>query len=117
MKIRVKKTYKNYWVYNANNIWGYYTQKQYDYMCKYLDFEKLCKDELIFFNNKETKKTFYETYIDNRWLEDIYNNSPLGYEYLQNNWGKGVFRLYVFYPDKQELKTVVNRIINVGLRG
>jgi len=44
------------------------------------------------------------------------SSTPEGYQYLKNNWGKGIFKIPVYYSDKQELKTVVNRLINVGLK-
>jgi len=93
------------------------TQKHYDYMFKYLDFDKLDKNGYIIFNNKETEEWFYKTYTDTNYLKDVYDDSPKGYQYLKNNWGKGVFKLFVWYTtDKQEFKTIVNRVINIELK-
>jgi len=113
MIIELKKWDKN-WRYNINE-WNY-TQKQFDYMCKYLDFDKLDKDWHIIFNNEKTKEWFYKTYTSSHDLNKIYNHSPKGYQYLKNNWSKGVFKILVNYPDKQELKTIVNRVINIELK-
>jgi len=111
MKIKTKK-WRNYWYYGVERE---FTQKQFNYVFKYLDFNKLDKDEWIQFNNKEVGEWFRKTYIDSRGLDDIYNHSPLGYKWLKKNWGKGVFKMPIYYQDKQELKTIVNKIINIKL--
>jgi len=113
MKIDLQKRYDNYWRYFINEY--AYTKEQYDYIFKYLDFNKLNKYCYAHFNNEVIAQWFEKTYIDNRWLEEICKESPLGYEYLKKNWSKGVFKVYVYYPDKQELKTIINRVINVSL--
>jgi len=101
-----------------DNSWRYYihrwdcSQKQFNYIYKYLNFDKLDKDEWIQFNNKEVGEWFRKTYVNNYCLEYIYENSPLGYEWLKSNWDKGVFEVPIYYSDKQELKTIVNKIIN-----
>jgi len=114
MKIKIKR-YNNYWRYNLNE-WNY-TQVQFDYIFKYLDFDKLDKIRMIYFNDKKTEKWFLKTYINDINLETICNKSPEGYEWLKEHWGNGVFKLYVCYLDKQEFKTVINKIINVELKG
>jgi len=121
MKIKIKKRYGN-WYYNIDV--AYLSQEQFDYIYKCLDFDKLKYAWLncIFFKNTKTRKLFYEkynkgnklTYI-NLWLSEIYENSPEGYEYLKNNWGKNIFKIHVHYPDEQELKTIVNKVINIHL--
>jgi len=111
MKIKTKK-WKNYWYYGVE--WEF-TQKQFDYVFKYLDFNKLEKREWIYFNNEETEEWFHNTYINSDLLEYVYKNSPKGYEWLKDNWNKSVFNLCVYYPDKQELKIIVNKIINIEL--
>jgi len=93
-----------------------YTQEQFDYMFKYLDFEKISKNWYICFKNHKTSEWFKKTYIEENCLKDIYNDSLEGYEWLKNNWGKGIFELYIWYKNKQELKTIVNRVINVELK-
>jgi len=112
MKIKIIQLYfkEKYYCYNM-----LYAPKSYDYVYKYLDFDKLDKDWAIVFNNKKTEEWFSKTYINTDYLKDVYNNSPDGYGYLKNNWGKGIFKILVHYPDKQELKTIVNKIINVRL--
>jgi len=90
-------------------------QEEYDYIFKYLDFDKLENDWCIHFNDKEVEEWFKYVYIDEDWLNAIYKKSPEGYQYLKEHWGKGVFRLFVWYTDKQELKIIVNKIINVRL--
>ena len=114
MKVKLIR-YDEYWHYNY--IYEkHYNQKQFDYVFKYLNFDKLAnKNLMIFFFNEETRKWFRKTYIDNYHLEYIYNNSPEGYEYLKNNYGKGVFKMIIYYSDKQEFKTIVNKVINVKL--
>ena len=114
MKIIIKKTHNNYWQYNTYSVLDY-TQEEYDYMYKYLDFDKLNKKRCIYFKNENTKKWFYKTYTDINYLEHIYKYSPEGYRWLKENYGKGVFRLFVWYIDKEELKTVVNKVINIEL--
>jgi len=104
----------NFWRYNVDEYDS--TQKKYDYMYNSLDFDKLYKDWYIHFDDKEVGEWFLKTHLNSNYLDEIYNNSPLGYQWLKQNWGKEIFRLYVYYPDKQELKTIVNRIINVKLR-
>jgi len=111
MKKKLYKTYNDYWYYNIS----YCFQEQYDYVFKYLDFDKLYKGWFIGFNNEEIEEWFYETYIEENCLKDIYNRSPEGYGWLKNNWGKGIFELYIWYKNKQELKTIINKIINIEL--
>jgi len=114
MKIKLTKNPYHDWYYNIDELDC--TQKQFDYIYKYLDFDKVGKYIYIRFNDNKTKKMFYETYINSsNWLKNIYNDSLLGYQWLKNNFSKGVFRIPVLYPDKQELKTVVNKVINVEL--
>jgi len=115
MKIKIKTEDGNFWCYHGiNEI--YYKQKEYDYIFKHLDFDKLDKDWTIHFSNKKIKNWFCKTYIDSCHLENIYNYSPSGYEWIKNNWGNGIFELFVFYSDKQKLKTIVNRVINLELK-
>jgi len=112
--MRIKLTEDSgFWCYLIYEI--NYTQEQFDYIFKYLDFEKLNKDIIIYLNNEKTKNWFKKTYIDRRYLEIIYNESPLGYEWLKDNWGKNVFQIDIYYLNKQELKTIVNRVINIEL--
>jgi len=105
-----------------NDNWYWYTiyewkctQEQYDYIYKYLSFDKLNKHFDIYFNDKKTEEWFLKTHISNYDLSEIYKYSPLGYEYLKNNWCKGVFKTEILYPDKQELKTIINKVINIEL--
>jgi len=114
MKIEIKKYKLWSWCYNINELT--LEQKKYDYMFKHLDFDKLDKDNFIFFKNKETEKWFHNKYIYERLLENIYKDSPLGYEWLKENWGNGVFVILVYYQDKRELKTIVNKFINIELK-
>jgi len=111
MKIKTFKLWNNYFDYGISNL----TYKQFNYAFKYLDFDKLDKDYYIYFENKEVEEWFYRTYINSGLLVKIYKKSPLGYQWLKDNWGKDVFRFPVFYPDKQELKTIVNKVINIKL--
>jgi len=114
MKIKLMKDNGFGWHYNY--IYEkYYNQKQFDFVFKYLNFDKLEKCWAIYFNNEEIGEWFYKTYINNCHLSEIYKNSPEGYEYLKENWCKGIFTLWIYYSDKQELKTIVNKIINVKL--
>jgi len=116
MKIKIKQ-YKN------NNYWSYcieeseYKQKEYDYVFKYLDFEKLDKNEWILFDNNEIECSFHEIYTNIHLIENIYNQSPEVYQYLKDNWCKGLFKINIYYQDKQELKTIVNKVINIELIG
>jgi len=111
MKIKVFN-WNKYWHYEIRN----HKQKEFDYIYKYLDFEKISKKWHIYFNNEETKEWFKKTYKSSDWLDDIYNDSPEGYQWLKANLGNSVFKLYcVYYLNKQELKTIVNKIINVKL--
>jgi len=113
MKIKLKHRYNN-WRYNIYET--AYNQTQYDYIFKHLDFEELDKDFYIYFNNKQTETLFHKTYKTNHCqLYNIYENSPLGYEWLKNNWGKSVFFIICYYPDKKELKTIINKVINIEL--
>jgi len=112
MKIKIEQ-YHKYWRYCINDL--YYIQKEFDYALKYLDFDKLYKSKYIYFTDLEIKQRFKRKYIEKDWLEDIYNQSPEGYQWLKNNWGENVFRMNIHYSDKQELKTIVNKIINVKL--
>jgi len=113
MKIKIKKTYNDYWHYDI--VKYHYTKETYDYIFKYLDFDKLDKDWAIYFNNKQIKNWFYKTYTNNDRLSKIHNQSPEGYQWLKENWGNGIFEILVLYQDKQELKTIVNRVINIKL--
>jgi len=112
MKIKIKQC-DNYWFYD--NMYGKFYKKSFDYMFKHLDFDKLNKHSYIIFNSQNAEEWFCETYINRCHLKEIYNNSPDGYQWLKNNWGNGRFRISVFYEDKQELKTIINRFINIEL--
>jgi len=114
MKIKLIE-YGSHWRYNIKE--KSYTQEQFDYAFKYLDFDKLDKTMYIYiyFNNKKTEDWFKNIYIDNRWLDEIYKKSPLGYEWLKDNWGNGMFKIVICYQDKQELKIIVNKLINIEL--
>jgi len=117
MKIKIEQE-GCFWHYTVDE--RHCTQKEYDYMFKYLDFDKLNKEWMIHFNNKVTKKWFKKTYmINNEYLylnTTIYEKSPLGYKWLKDNWGKCLFWIFVYYNNKQELKTIINRIINIKLK-
>jgi len=113
MKIEISKMVTHNWHYKINPC--IYTQEEYDYIFKFLYFDKLQEDCFVVFNDENIEMWFKKTYTDKSWLDIIYNNSPLGYQWLKNNWGKGVFKLYVYYSDKQELKTIVNKRINIKL--
>ena len=112
MKIELKK-WEDDWRYCVNEL--SYSQEQFDYIFKHLDFDKLEKNFPIYFNNDEVEEWFHKAYIERNWLNAIYKASPNGYQYLKDNWGKNIFEMRVCYPDKQELKTIVNRIINIEL--
>jgi len=112
MKIEILKR-SNYFRYSMYELG--FSQAQYNYVFKYLEFDKLRKDVLIQFNDRRIERWFNRKYIYDFSLDYIYKKSFLGYEYLKDNWGKGVFCLYINYPDKQELKTLVNRVINIRL--
>jgi len=113
MKVKLNK-HNNYWRYHR--AYEYHcTQKQFDYVFKYLDFDKLDKNENITFNDNKIKEWFYKTHINTDYLKDIYNDSQEGYQWLKENWGKGIFRLFIWYTDKQELKTIVNKVVNIEL--
>ena len=112
MKIELKNISKHWRYLEIEYI---YTVKQYDYIFKYLDFDKLDKNMKVYFCDKTIEKLFYETYIYSNWLNVIYNQSPEGYEWLKENWGKNVFKVTVYNQDKQKLKNVVNKICNVKL--
>jgi len=112
MIIKLKKD-DGFWYFKIND--NKYTQKQFDYVYKYLDFDKLDKIHFIYFNNKKTQEWFHKTYIDSYALDQIHNQSPEGYAWLNENWGKGVFKLYIYYSDKQEFKTIINKVINIEL--
>jgi len=114
MKVQLHKIYNNYWRYTMISM--RFTQEEYDYTFKCLDFDKLFKVILIHFNNTKTEKWFYKTYIESCYLECIYSDSFEGYKWLIDNWGKGMFKTIIIYQDKQELKTVVNRIINIEIK-
>jgi len=112
LKIEIKN-YGKGWRYNI--IYLNYRQKQFDYVFKYLDFDKLDKNRLMSFNDKKTEEWFHKTYTNYYCLESICNNSLDGYKWLKNNWGNGVFKIAIWYSDKQELKTIVNKVINIKL--
>jgi len=113
MKIKICK-WQDYWYYKFMYE-ALYTQEEYDYVFKHLDFVKLNKKWFVFFNNKKTREWFEKTYICENSLSKIYENSPNGYQYLKNNWGKNIFKLHFEYLNKQELRIIVNRVINTKL--
>jgi len=123
MKIELNKNIDNEYCYKYIGLGVGTTQlnqEQYDYIFKYLDFETIKKNQWIYFNDKKTEEWFkftFTTFIS--YLpylkEGIDTHSPEGYQWLKNNFGKGVFKMFVFYSDKQELKTIVNRLINTIL--
>jgi len=124
MRIKLYKTDNQYWRYSMCEE---YTQEEFDYVFKHLDFDKLNKDRCIHFSKKEIDEWFYKTYnsLDEMrvespyvrlfYLKEIYKKSPKGYQYLRDNWGNGMFKIVVNYPDKQEFKTIVNKLINIKL--
>jgi len=109
---------------NQQNSCNYiYTQEESDYIFKYLEFDKFDQnDNYICFNNKETEEWFYKTYLNNsyskelKYISYIYDQFPEGYQWLKDNFGKNIFTFqFKSYKDKQALKKVVNKIINVDL--
>jgi len=114
MKIKINlsltKTKYNYLVMDY-----FFSQEQYDYVYKFLNLEKIKNTNVIRFKNKITKIWFHETYVNYYCLDEIHCHSKKGYKWLKNNWGKGIFKIAIYYSDKQELKTIVNRLINVKL--
>jgi len=113
MKIVIFK-YNNFHSYDDNAELNY-AQEQFDYVYKYLNFDKLDKNWWLLFNNKQTEEWFHETYTNSHYLSKIHNQSPEGYEWLKGNWGNGKFKIDIWYPDKQEFKTIINKIINIEL--
>jgi len=105
MKVKINK-HHNYWRYHRAYEYHCSTQEQFDYVFKYLDFDKLEKYLIVHFYDKNTEELFYK----------INKNLPDGYQWLKDNWGKNIYWLYIIYSDKQELKTIVNRVINVELK-
>jgi len=116
MKITIEQSYNNHchWIYNATE--STYTQEQFDYIFKYLDFDKLYKYHYIRFTDNEIERWFCKTYINSNYLKDVYNDSQEGYEWLKQNWGKGVFKIFINYPNKQEFKTIVNKLVNIEFK-
>jgi len=114
MKIKTFE-HNNFYSYSCNIDEINHTPEQFDYIFKYLDFDKLDKDWYIIFNNEETEEWFRKTYINSDHLISIYDQSPEGYQWLKENLGKNKFRFPVRYPDKQGLKTIVNKLINIKL--
>jgi len=115
MKIKIQQQcyHKNYNYTNISET--LYTQEQYDYIFKYLDFDKLDKNYSIHFYKLEITIWFCKTYISSCFFNDIYKHSLEGYEWLKQNFGKSVFKIRINYSDKQELKTIINKIINIKL--
>jgi len=113
MKIELTCYNNDFWYYDIDEL--DYSQEEFDYIFKYLDFDKLDQEWSISFNNKEVGKWFSETYINIRWLGVINLHSPEGYKWLRDNWGKCLFWVFVYYNNKQELKTIINRVINIKL--
>jgi len=115
MKIKIEP-YNNHWRFDTKtNMLYYLKQKFFDYTFKYLDFDKLDKSWRISFNDCEIETWFRKTHINSDYLVHIYYYSPEGYEYLKNNWGKNIFSMNINYQYKQELKTIVNKVINTKL--
>jgi len=112
MKIKLHNNINNYWCYKFMYD---YTQEQFDYIYKHLCFDKLGKNIAIHFCKLKTEIWFYELYINTNYLNKIYAESTEGYQYFKENWGNGVFKLWIYYIDKQELKTIVNKKINIDL--
>jgi len=93
--------------YRYDNEELYYKQEYYDYIYKYLEFNKVINYTNIYMDNEEDLNYFKNLINTDK---DIVIN-----KYLKYNWGRGVFKIWVFYKDKEELKSVVNRIINIRL--
>ena len=118
MKIKmVNSIYTNVYRYNTKTNELHYTQEQYNYVFKYLDFEKLDKDSVSFCWDTTIKDLLKKQNINSLWLGEIYRDYPDGYRWVKKNFNKNIFKLWIYYIDKQELKTVVNKIINVELKG
>jgi len=115
MKICLKR-YNACWYYHHMHELEY-TQKQYDYILKHLCFKKINKDSLLWFKSKDIKNDFMLRFkISTCWLKVIYSQCSIGYNWLNDNFGKNIFMTSIKYTDKQELKTVVNRVINIRLK-
>jgi len=114
MKIKMILFDEECWRYAYMNEIKFY-QKEYDYIFKYLFFDKLSKAVNIRFEDIKTSELFSKTYTNDIYLNNIYNYYPEAYKWLKENWGKGAFYNLVCYSNKQELKTIVNRLINIEL--
>jgi len=104
--------YEDFLTYNLNRCM--ISQKQYDYVFKHLDFDKFKKSVYILFCEKQYKR-FEKYHKTDFFLINIFNKNPEDYKWLKERWGKGVFVASCYYSDKQELKTIVNRVINIKL--
>jgi len=111
MKIKMVENY-SYWHFNI--IFGSSTQKQYDYIYKHLDFDKLNK-QIFLFDNVKTEQWFFNTFVNNICLQNMEELSQNKYQWLKQNFGKDIFKTSIDYKDKQELKTVINKHINIQL--
>jgi len=117
MKIKLRNYENHYWDYYNVKKYYIYKQEQYEYMHKYLNMDTLYKGRYIIFANEEIAEWFHKTYGEYYWLDGIYKNSPDGYQWLKNHWCKGIFWFgFIHSTDKQELKTIVNKVINITLR-
>jgi len=114
MKITINN-YDNCYSYRYNvNEWDC-TQKEYDYMFKYLDFDKLDKTKsYLFTNDKKERKLFEKRYkVFNCWLYLCLITNDNGE--IRDNWGKGMFKIVIYYKNKQELKSIINKVVNIEL--
>jgi len=118
MKIKLKQKNNNYSWYYSNTDVLRYTQKQYDYAFKYLSFDKIEKSCYVHFNKYKTKTWFRTTFVNSEWLcaDEIQEESSEGYQWLEESFSKGIYKLYIYYSNKQEFKTIVNKVINIELK-
>jgi len=114
MKIKIEQC-KNHWCYMNES---HYTPEQFDYIFKYLYSDKLDENYRIFIYDKEVKKWFSKLYTDGYWSDCVYFNSSEQHQQLKDCHykNKEIFLTGVVYFDKQKLKTIVNRIINIALK-
>jgi len=119
MKIEICRTthYSSSWrYYHLHEGAEYLCQKEYDYIFKSLKFDELNLPDRIRFIDTIMKNEFFNKYQITQDSFGKIDHEGEGYEWLKNNFGNGIFRIAIFHKNKQELKTIVNKVVNMEFR-
>jgi len=113
MKIKIFRDDDNYWAYS------FYFNDIHDFLFVFseFDFKKIHLRSNIQFSTKKEKKRFYKKFPikTQKFLKiyDVKKESKEGFTWIEKKFAKKIYFYCFLYSDKQELKTVIPRIIRL----